>query len=107
MRERDRDAVSVLRSALATVANAEAVPHPTGTNTPQPVTSHRVAGTAVGVGSTEVERRTLTESEVRSLVETVAAEREMAAQTYDGAGHPERAGSLRAEAAALRRVVGD
>ncbi len=108
MRGRDRDAIAALRGALSAVANAEALPldepaAPVG----RPVTSGRFAGTSLGVGSTEVERRTPTEAEVRVVVETEAAEREMAAEISDGVGRPERAGSLRAEAAVLRRVLGD
>ncbi|WP_278255357.1 GatB/YqeY domain-containing protein [Nocardioides convexus] len=53
MRRRDRAAVSTLRSVLATIANAEAVPV---ADTPA-ATEGPVAGAVVGLGAAEAPRR--------------------------------------------------
>lgn len=101
LRSRDEVAVAALRSALAAVDNAGARP---ATDRPSHTTEH-VAGAARGVGSTEVERRPLTEAELRGIVEAEVAERSAAAREYDRLGRPERAGRLRAEADLLRRYL--
>src|SRR5699024_4242196 len=72
MRARDRVAVAALRSAIATIDNAEAVP----VETPLPGASaaasedaqQHVAGAVVGVGNSEVARRDLGEARMRELV---------------------------------------
>ncbi|MGL5850925.1 MAG: hypothetical protein ACRCZD_09115, partial [Phycicoccus sp.] len=95
MRTRDRVALSALRSALAAVANAEAVP----------VESAPGAGAlehaVLGVGAADVPRRELTEDDVRGVVTAEATEREEAARTVT-ASRPDDASRLRAEAAVMR-----
>jgi uncharacterized protein YqeY len=96
LRERDRAAVSALRSALAAIENAEAV-----VPDPAAVRGLAVERTPLGPGTTEVARRELTEPEVERLVRAEVAEREAVAGEYERAGRHEYAARLRAEAAAL------
>lgn len=103
IRARDAPAVSALRSALAAVANAEAVDTAAA---PPPRTSHpTVAGSAAGLGAADVERRALTQAEVLSLVQTEIDERLDAAEELARAGQQDRAERLRAEAEVLSRYV--
>ncbi|HZE41383.1 MAG TPA: GatB/YqeY domain-containing protein [Stackebrandtia sp.] len=102
MKSRDRLAVSVLRSALAAIANAEAV------GVTETVASHgseHVAGAALGVGAAEAERRRLTEADIRGIVAAEVAERTTAADEYDKHDRPDDARKLRAEAEVLGRYL--
>ena len=70
MKARDRVAVAALRSALARVANAEAVHIDT---VPRAGALHDAA---VGAGAADAPRRELTEADVREVVEAEVAEHE-------------------------------
>jgi uncharacterized protein YqeY len=94
IKARDRVAVSALRSTLGAIENAEAVDRPGGN---APGSSLAIEQIAVGVGATEVERRVLTEDDVRGIVRAELAEREDAAGTYELVGRDEHAERLRAE----------
>jgi uncharacterized protein len=102
LKQRDAAAVSALRSALAAIGNAEALPAPA---------THRgggdqyVAGSIGGLGSAEVSRRVLTEAEIAGIMTTEIAERRAEADRYEQAGHADRAGRLRREADALAAAV--
>jgi uncharacterized protein YqeY len=120
MKARDRPAVAALRSALAAIDNAEAVdpaqalPGP-GAGHPDESTREpgrpelaatepghpKVAGSVVGVGATEVERRSLSPAQLEGIVRAEIADREAAAADYEGAGQVEQAERLRAEAGVL------
>jgi hypothetical protein len=100
-RDGDRAATASLRAALATLANAEAVPVAADAPT---VASEHVAG--LGSGPTEAERRELTTDEQRVAVHEEIADLEAAATTYDGVD-PDRAEAARAGARVLRRVLSD
>ena len=107
LRARDAVAVSALRSALAAVGNAEAVPVPDadggdGAGGDAGGGEH-VAGARVGLGAAEVERRVLSEGDVVALVRAEADERLEAAAQVEALGRPEVAERLRAEAAVLQR----
>ncbi|ANZ20876.1 hypothetical protein SNOUR_38240 [Streptomyces noursei ATCC 11455] len=96
MRARDKAAVSALRSTLAALDNAEAVP----------VDEAALRGAAlehapVGVGATEAARRELSEHGVVAVVRAEAAERLEVAAQLTAPAHAERAAQLRAEAAVL------
>ena len=146
MKARDRVAVAALRSALAAIANAEAVdasrtPSPAGrpdSTDPSPESPERrtgrpesagtdlgppdprpgrpgpagsgndlpFAGTVVGVGATEMERRSLTGEQVEEVVRAEIAERETAAAEYERAGQLEQAERLRTEARVLISHLG-
>jgi uncharacterized protein len=101
LKQRDTAAISALRSALAAIGNAEALP--------APATQHGggqyVAGSIAGLGAAEAGRRVLTEAEIADIVSTEIAERRAAAARYEQAGHADRADRLRREADALAAVV--
>ena len=101
LKARDRTAVAALRSALAAIENAEAVPadHPADSLTGD----GHIAGAAAGVGAAEAEPRHLTEADLRSIVENEIRERSHAAREYEQGGHNDHAERLRAEAEVLRR----
>lgn len=93
LRRRDRPTVSTLRSVLATIANAEAVPADevtVGDEGP-------VAGAVTGLGAAEAPRRDLSEDDVRALVARDRDELLAAAAVVP----PERADALRAAAELL------
>ena len=100
IKARDGVAVAALRSALAAIENAEAVtPPPAGS--PAEATHAQLAGTVVGVGAAEAERRALSEAQVERIVRAEVDERRTAADAYEGAGRPDPARRLRAEADVL------
>lgn len=95
MKARDAAAVAALRSALAAVENAAAVaPRASEFGLP-----------ALGLGVTEVDRRTVDETEIEHIVRAEIAERLTAADEYDQLDRPDRAARLRAEAATLSAHV--
>ena len=81
-------AASALRSALAALDNAGAVP-------PGPVpaaaTGPHFAGAVAGLGAGEVPRRGLAAGEAEQIVRAEIAEREAAATGYERAGDDEQA----------------
>ena len=109
MKARDQQAVSALRSTLARIDNAEAVDadgldadgldaEPAlyrGDGRPA------VAGSVLGVGAAEVDRRVLTPEEVAAVVGDDVEEREMAAEVLERVGRPDHAERLRAQAKLL------
>lgn len=97
MRARDTDTVAVVRSALAAIANAEAVPVESTT----PLAEGPIAGAAVGLGATEAARRELSEDEVREVVERERQDRVRAAEQSEAGGLGEYAARLRTQAAVL------
>ena len=118
MKARDRPAINALRSALAAIYNAGAVdptqarpdaahPEPTAANAIDPEPGRAgggdpdVAGSVVGVGVTEVERRSLGEAQMAEIVRAEVLERERAAAGYERAGQLELAERLRGEAKVL------
>jgi len=87
--ERDTVAVTAFRSALAAIANAEAV-EGSPNMTPR-----------LGVGAGESARKDLSDEELARIVTAEVAERIAAAMDYERRGRPEPARRLRREAAAL------
>jgi uncharacterized protein len=104
LRARDQAATAAFRSALAAIANAEAVDvvH----DTPARASSAHIAGAAAGPGATEAARRELSPDAVAGIVRAEIADRQVAAGQYAAAGHGERAARLEAEARALQAVLG-
>jgi uncharacterized protein YqeY len=100
---RDRVTVSALRSALAAIGNAEA--GPLDGALADLFGSEHIAGASLGVGSTDMPRGYLTDSDVRAIVEREVAERTTAAAEYERLGRPELAEPLRAEAVVLTRYL--
>ncbi|MEV0703658.1 GatB/YqeY domain-containing protein [Saccharopolyspora sp. NPDC050389] len=99
LKARNNVAVTALRSALAAIDNAEAVPG----DRPLSGGGEHVAGAAVGLGAAEAQRRNLTEADVRSIVENEVRERSVAAEEYEQLGRDDLAERLRAEAEVLSR----
>ncbi|GHH59809.1 hypothetical protein GCM10018781_03680 [Kitasatospora indigofera] len=100
MRARDKAAVSALRTALAAVDNAEAVP------VDEAATRGRaLEHSPVGAGATEAARRELTESDVVAVVRAEAAERLAAAAGLTEPAHADRVARLRAEARVLLHLL--
>ena len=110
MKERRREVVAVLRTALAALDDAEAVAAPAAQSSVQggqsPVQGGHVAGARVGVGSTEVERRVLSLADVRAVLEAQIAERTVEAERYDTYGQHDAANRLRREAGVLGAYLG-
>jgi len=98
---RDPVAVAALGSAIGAIENAEAVDVSSGL--PALTSSEHVAGATAGVGSSDVERRVLSEADVVGIVRGQVDERISAADQYEQLGERERAERLRLEAAVLRR----
>jgi uncharacterized protein YqeY len=99
LKARDKIAVSALRSALAAIDNAGAVP--AGPAPAAGVGGRHVAGAAAGLGAGEGERRRLSEGDVDEIVRTEVAERLAAAGDYAQRGHADQAERLRREARVL------
>ena len=96
-------AVAALRSALAAIANAEAVTPPA--EVAQPTSHPTVAGSFSGLGAAETERRMLSEAQVEGIVRTEVVERLSAAVSYERVGRGDRAERLRAESEVLSRYL--
>lgn len=106
MKARDGVTVAALRTALAALDDAEAVPLPTDGEARDPAGGHvarseHVAGSAVGVGAAEVPRRVLGAAEAAGVVRSQAAELAAAADEYDRWARPQEAARLRAQAEVL------
>ncbi|CAM4218315.1 GatB/YqeY domain-containing protein [Kibdelosporangium persicum] len=92
IKARNRVAISALRSALAAIENAEA----------PPMDDHPKEMMAAGAGSTEIERRHLTDADLYAIVASEVEQRSAAADQYDKLGREDVAARLRAEADVLR-----
>jgi len=107
MQTRDKASTGAIRSALGAIDNAEAIDATVDVDRIDG--DSRIAGAVAGAGSTEVRRRTLTDSEVAEVLRAEIADRLEAADEYDAAGPAgvERAARLRSEAATLEAFIGD
>jgi len=103
VRSRDMVTVSALRTLLSAIANAQAVPMAAPSAGAPPGSSTHVAGASAGVGSTEAERRELSDAEVADLLRGEILERHTAVEALGGRG--ERAERLRAEAVVLEVLL--
>ena len=104
LKARDSDAVAALRTAMAAIDNAEAVPAPA---TNSPTTSVHFAGARGGPGSTEAARRQLSASDVRSVLRDQIAEHSRQAERYDTLGRADAAQRLRRQAGTLAPYLAD
>jgi hypothetical protein len=120
MKERDAAAMSALRSALAAIDNAEAVPAsrqrpaaPPSEAAPSeaapseaaPSETVPIAGGIAGLGGAEVARRAVTEEEAAATAAAEAADRRAAARDYRAAGRADRADRLLSEARAIESAL--
>ena len=104
MKARDTVAVFAVRSVLAAIANAEAVPVAADRSSPAVTGDQYVAGSTAGLAATEAGRRELTGEEVAGIVRAEAAERRAAARQYQAAGQAEQAGRLLREAQVIEEL---
>jgi hypothetical protein len=81
--------VTVIRSLLSSIANAEAVPMPNGSD-------------AVGIYAGDADRRSVATEEVKRVLEAEMAERTDAANTYTDSAAIER---MQREAALIREYL--
>jgi uncharacterized protein YqeY len=93
MKARDHPRVSVLRTALAAIANAEA-----------PAAETR-AWPPPAAGSTEVARLELTDADRRRVITTQIADREDTIAQYERNGHAAEAAVLNDEVTILREYL--
>ena len=103
IRSRDEVAVAALRSALAALANAEAVDAAQARLAV--AEGPTIAGSLVGVGAAEVDRRELAPADVAAILRAEVAERIEAAADYRRRGHDDRAARLEEEAEVLRSYL--
>jgi|SRR5829696_5672067 len=104
MKARDQQAVAALRSTLARIDNAEAVDADALDAEPALYSGEghpAVAGSVLGVGAADVDRRVLTPEEMAALVRDDVEEREIAAEVLVRVGRPDQAERLRAQAKLL------
>ena len=105
IKAQDPVARSALRAALGAIENAEAVD---AARTPAPSDDQStVAGSVVGLGAADVERRVLSDADLEDLLRAEVADRLSAAQAYQERGRVDRAERLRAEAAVLSKYLPD
>ena len=115
MKARDQQAVAALRSTLAAIDNTEAIENDevvddeavaddavdAGSALDAGEGQPAVAGSVLGVGAAEVDRRILTPEEVAEIVRDEVTEREVAAELLERVGRPDQAERLRAQAKLL------
>ena len=93
MRERDRTRVSILRTTMSALSNAEAVD--SSASRPQR-----------GVYASEVARRELTDDEILAVLERERAELLASVGEYEAGGQHDAAAELRTKAAVLDGYLG-
>jgi uncharacterized protein YqeY len=104
LKKRDPDALAALRTAMAAIDNAEAVPAPAAS---VPTTSAYVAGARGGLGSSEAARRQLSASELRAILRGQIDEHSREAERYEALGHADAAERLRRQARTLATYLAD
>ncbi len=95
-------AVKAVRSALGSIANAEAVERQDEIVAPDGNIEGPIAGAVHGLGAGDVARKELTELDLIRIVTAEVAERLNAATDYEALGQHEAARELRQQAAALK-----
>jgi uncharacterized protein len=103
LKAQDAVAMAALRSAIAAIENAEAVD--ASAAAPRDTSSEHIAGATAGVGSSDVQRRILSDAEVDAIVGAQIEERSEAAAQYEKLGRGQEAQKLRREAAVLAAYV--
>jgi uncharacterized protein len=102
LKARDADALTALRTALAAIDNAQAVP---AAEPDMTAGSAHIAGAGSGPGSTEAARRRLGGGELRDILRDQIAEYAREADRYDALGRADAAERLRRQARALTGYV--
>ena len=105
IRGRDQPVVAALRSALAALANAEAVAP--GDLSEAVVQSPHFAGSTPGLGAAEAPRRILSDEQKRSILAAEELELNAHADQLSRVGRDEQATGARRAAQVLRTVMAD
>ena len=103
MKAREPDAVSALRTAIAAIDNAEAVPAP---DERAATTSGHIAGARAGLGAAEAARRNLSDGPQQAILRDQIAGYAADADRYEALGQQDAAGRLRARARLLTAYLG-
>jgi len=103
MKDRHVLAVSVLRTSLGAIDNAESVE----VSRPSGVGDGSIAGAVSGLGAGEAVRRNLSEDQIRAIVMAEVSDRKSAATHYQEMSQYEDAARLRAEITILRALLDD
>jgi uncharacterized protein len=103
MKAREPDAVSALRTAIAAIDNAEAVPAPDESTA---TTSGHIAGARAGLGAAEAARRNLSDGQQQAILRDQIAGYAADADRYEALGQQDVAGRLRARARLLTAYLG-
>lgn len=103
MRARDRRTVSAMRTVLAALENAEAVPE--APHAGPVASSEHVAGAATGPGAGDAPRRDLSSDDERLVVAREVAELRSSAAALGEAGQRERSAELALAADTVEAVL--
>jgi hypothetical protein len=103
MKAREPDAVAALRTAIAAIDNAEAVPVPVAGPLPA---SGRIAGARSGVGVTEAARRDLSGRQEQAILRDQVTGYTAEASRYESLGQQAAADRLQAQARLLSAYLG-
>ena len=98
MKAREPDAVSALRTAIAAIDNAEAVPAP---DESPATTSGHIAGARAGLGAAEAARRSLSPSQQQAILRDQVSGYNAEADGYAALGQQDAAARLRTQARLL------
>lgn len=98
IKAREPDAVAALRTAIAAIDNAEAVPAPAAS---QATASTHFAGARAGVGAGEADRRDLDDGQQRAILREQVTGYLTEAGRYEALGQQAAADRLRAQARLL------
>ena len=98
IKARETETVSALRTAIAAIGNAEAIPADGAT---QPTTSSHFAGARAGLGAAEAARRDLSGSDIRAILGELITGYQHEADGYDALGQADAARRLRTQARLL------
>jgi uncharacterized protein len=98
MKAREPDAVSALRTVIAAIDNAEAVPAP---DESPATTSGHIAGARAGLGAAEAARRDLTGSQQQAILRDQITGYTAEADRYEALGQPDAGRRLRDQACLL------
>lgn len=101
MKARDKAATAAFRSALGIIDNAEAA----DLSHAPPAQAGHIAGGVAGLGAGEVSRQELADEELVTLLQQEVARWQATADHCERAGRTDDAERLRAEIAALTRLI--
>jgi uncharacterized protein len=102
MKAQRRDEMDALRNLIAAIDNAEAVE--ISSPAPPPSSEH-VAGAVAGLGTADAARRSLSEHDLRRVIEAELWERDAQAERLTLLGRADDASRLRTEAAVIARYL--